>query len=177
MTQIGLHTFPQLITKKLILRRLLMSDCEDVFKLRTDKEVNKFIERPVSRTEKNGEEFVKRIHKSIADNSIYHWVISLQENTKLLGTICLWNFKEDKTVAEVGYDLFPEYHNQGIMTEALISVLNFGFGIAGFNAIEAFTHKDNKASIKLLLKNGFLEDENRRDSENANNTIFVKQND
>jgi ribosomal-protein-alanine N-acetyltransferase len=154
-----------------------MSDCKDVFRLRTDKEVNKFIERPTSRTEKNGEEFVKRIHKSIADNSIYHWVISLKDDPKLIGTICLWNFNKDKTVAEVGYDLFSQYQGQGIMAEALSAVLNFGFNTSGFKIIEAFTHKENKASIKLLIKNGFFEDKNRKDSENTKNIIFVKQND
>ncbi|MBN4070205.1 GNAT family N-acetyltransferase [Olleya sp. AH-315-F22] len=176
MTQNSTYTFPQLTTKRLKLRRLLMSDSKDVFQLRTDKEVNTFIERPTTRTEKSGEEFVARINKSIANNSVYQWVISLQENSKLLGTICLWNFKEDKTVAEVGYDLFPQYQGQGIMTEALSEVLNFGFN-AGFKSIEAFTHIENKASIKLLIKNGFFEDKNRNDKENANNIIFIKQND
>ncbi|MBN4047190.1 GNAT family N-acetyltransferase [bacterium AH-315-P13] len=176
MTQNSTHTFPILITKRLKLRRLLMSDSKDVFQLRTDKEVNSFIERPATRTEKSGEEFVARINKSIADNSVYQWVISLQENPKLLGTICLWNFNKDRTVAEVGYDLFPQYQGQGIMTETLNAVIDFGFK-TGFKMIEAYTHKDNIASVKLLNINGFLEDKNRVDNENANNIIFVKQND
>jgi RimJ/RimL family protein N-acetyltransferase len=177
MTHTPSYTFPQLETKRLKLRRLVMSDSKDVFRLRTDKKVNKFIERPISRRDKNGEVFIKRIDKSIVDNSVFHWVISLRGKPKLIGTICLWNFNEDKTIAEVGYDLFPQYYNQGIMTEALNTVLDFGFNIASFKAVEAFTHNDNKASIKLLIKNGFLEDENRKDSENTNNIIFVRQND
>ncbi len=177
MTQERSHNFPELTTKRLKLRRLVMSDSKDVFRIRTDKKVNEFIERPISRRDKNGEVFIKRIHKGIPNNSIYHWVISLQENTKLLGTICLWNFNKNSTVAEVGYDLFPQYQGQGIMTEALNTVLDFGFHTASFKTIEAFTHKDNKASKKLLIKNGFLQDENRKDSENTNNIIFVKQND
>jgi len=176
MTQNSTHTFPLLITKRLKLRRLLMSDSKDVFQLRTDKEVNTFIVRPATRTEKSGEEFVARINKSIDDNSVYQWVISLQESQKLLGTICLWNFNKDRTVVEVGYDLFPQYQGQGIMTEALKAVINFGFK-TGFKTIEAYTHKDNIASVKLLNINGFLEDKNRVDSENANNIIFVIQND
>jgi RimJ/RimL family protein N-acetyltransferase len=173
----NVELFHKLITERLVLRRLLMSDSEDVFQLRTDKKVNAFIERPVSRTEKNGKEFVTRIQKSITDNSVFQWVISLKDNSQLIGTICLWNFSKDKTVAEVGYDLFTQYHGQGIMTEALSVVLDFGFSTAGFSTIEAFTRKDNKASIRLLIKNGFLEDDNRKDSENINNIIFVKQND
>lgn len=151
-----------------------MSDSEDVFQLRTDKIVNKYIDRPTSRSDKNGEEFVSRINKSIADKNVYQWVISLKDNPKLIGTICLWNFNKNRTTAEVGYDLFPQYHSQGIMTEALNEVLNFGFNNASFKTIEAFTHKNNKASINLLIKNGFLEDENRKDKENVNNIIFAK---
>ncbi len=177
MNQTSSEIFPLLKTKRLELRCLLISDSEDVFRLRTDKEVNKFIERPVSRTDKNGKEFVERINKSSADNNVYYWVISFIENAKLIGTICLWNFNEDKSVAEVGYDLFPEHQSKGIMTEAMNAVLNFGFNTAGFKIIEAFTHLDNMASKQILIKNGFEEVKNRVDNENENNIIFVKQND
>lgn len=177
MNQTSSNTFPLLKTKRLELRCLLMTDSKDILMLRTDKEVNKYIERSTSRTDKNGKEFIKRISKSRIENSVYYWVISFNENPKLMGTICLWNFNEDKSVAEVGYDLLTEHQGQGIMTEALKAVIKFGFNTAGFKVIEAFTHQDNIASKQLLIKNGFEERKDRVDNENANNIIFVKQND
>ena len=69
----------------------------------------------------------------------------------MIGTISLWKFSEDKKTAEVGYDLNPVFHNKGIMTEALNCVLKYGFTQLQLDKIEAYTHKENQASRKLLL--------------------------
>ena len=44
-------------------------------------------------------------------------------------------------------------------------VIGFAFR-SGFTSLEAYTHKDNLASTKLLLKYGFVHDKDRKDPEN-----------
>jgi len=177
MNTLNFLPFPIIKTERLVLRQLIITDAEDVYALRTNKDVTKFIDRPPSRSKGDGLAFVNRITNSVRDNSVIYWVITLKDNPKLIGSICLWNFSKDHKIAEVGYELFPEHQGKGIMSEALIEVLNFGFNFAGFNSIEAFTHKDNLDSKNLLLKHGFIEDKGRVDVDNANNIIFIKQND
>jgi len=177
MTILNVTEFPSIETEQLMLRKLLVSDHEQIFSLRTNTEVIKYIDRPISRKDKNGLAFIERISNSTKNNDIFYWVITLKGNSKLIGSICLWNFSSDKTIAEVGYELFPEYFRKGFMNEALIAVLDFGFNISHFKTIEAFTHRANLGSKKLLVKNGFKEDKSRVDDDNLNNIIFIKTND
>ena len=69
----------------------------------------------------------------------------------MIGSICLWNFSEDRKVAEIGYDLDPKYQRKGIMTESINAVLNFGFRKLSLEKIEAFTQKQNKERNFIVL--------------------------
>lgn len=170
------HPFPVLHTKRLLLRQMTEADADKIHKLFTDAIVNQFIQRPPERKDKDGLAFVERITKSIANNEISHWIITKKDNSQVLGSICLWNFIDDRSVAEVGYDLFPQFHGKGIMTEALNEVLEFGFNQLKIKTVEAFTHRNNKNSTNLLIKTGFELDEYKVDSDNLNNIIFIKRN-
>ena len=84
----------------------------------------------------------------------------------------MWNFSENYKTAEVGYDLNPIFQRKGIMSEALNSVINFGFIELNIDSIEAFTHIQNENSKMLLEKNGFHFIENRKDNDNLSNVLF-----
>ena len=170
------NPFPVIKTERLLLRKIEESDYGDILFLRSDPIVNKFIERPENRQTKNRADaikFIKELHKGIETNKTISWGITLIGNHKIIGTICLWNFSENKKRAEVGYDLNPMCQRKGIMNEALIQIIEFGFVNLNLDKIEAFTHAENENSIKLLVKNGFNVDENRKDADNPNNLIFV----
>jgi ribosomal-protein-alanine N-acetyltransferase len=57
--------------------------------------------------------------------------------------------------AAVGFDLNREHWGQGIMSEALIAVVRFGFESMGLNRIEADCSIMNVASQRVLEKAGF----------------------
>jgi ribosomal-protein-alanine N-acetyltransferase len=57
--------------------------------------------------------------------------------------------------AEIGYDLEKASWKQGIMTEALRAMLQYGFGQMGLNRVEALVYVENEASIHLLERLGF----------------------
>jgi ribosomal-protein-alanine N-acetyltransferase len=63
--------------------------------------------------------------------------------------------KPENYRAEVGYLLSAEYHGQGIITETLQRVIQFGFEEMGLNSIEAVIDPENIASEKVLLKTHF----------------------
>lgn len=173
------NPFPELKTERLILRKIKQSDHDMILFLRSDKTVNKFIDRPENRKTKNKTDaikFIKEINEALKNNKSISWGITLKNNPKIVGTICLWNFSNDRKIAEIGYDLNPEYQRKGIMNEALKSVINFGFNKLSLNKIEAFTHKDNKSSIRLLENNRFLFIENKKDKDNTNNINFIINN-
>lgn len=169
------NPFPEIITARLILRKIEESDNDIILFLRSDNTVTKFIERPENRKTRNKTDaikFIKEINEAFKNNESVSWGITLKNNPTIVGTICLWNFSADKKIAEVGYDLNPAFQKKGIMDEALKSVVNFGFSKLNLSKIEAFTHKENESSLKLLKKNSFQFIENRKDEDDPNNIIF-----
>ncbi|MBK7227389.1 MAG: GNAT family N-acetyltransferase, partial [Ignavibacteriales bacterium] len=77
---------------------------------------------------------------------------------RLIGSICLWNLSREENKAEIGYELLPDFQGKGIAQEAMLAVLDCGFNIMLLNKIEAYTHKENSSSIKLLEKFTFVRD-------------------
>lgn len=165
---------PNLTTERLLLRKITEDDAPQVLFLRSDTQVNKYIQRPEHRQVKTIADALQLISQ-FADfaqlNQSITWGICDRETNEFIGTICLWNFSADRKTAEIGYDLHPDFHGKGIMTEALQQVVTFGFNEAQFEMIEAFTHFENASSIKLLTSNYFARSQ-RTDSGNLNNVIF-----
>lgn len=167
---------PTLQSPRLLLQSLTENDWQAVSYLRTDAAVNTYVDRPTAPTKAEALAFINRITEAVATTTSYYWKIALQGNTTMIGSICLWNFAEDGTTAEIGYDLGTAYHNKGFMTEALKVVVQFCFSHLGIQTLEAYTHVDNKASIQLLLKNGFVLQPEQRDPDVPDNRIYVLQN-
>jgi len=166
-------TFPTLNTERLLLRQLIETDDQVIFRIRSSDIVYKYIAKTTQKNIKEAQAFIEKTNKGVSNGEFMYWAITLKESQKLIGTICLWNFSKDKLVAEVGYELLPVYHKKGIMNEALCKIIEFGFKSINLKTIEAFTHKENKASKALLVKHKFVLDTNRKDDGFHNNIIYI----
>lgn len=169
-------TFHSIITKRLLLRRLQDSDWKMISYLRTDKDINKYVKRQSAESKQKAIEFIQKIGNDVMAGKSYYWTITKKGVEQMIGSICLWNFSEDQKTAEVGYDLSPEYQQQGIMNESLKSILDFGFLTLHLESIEAYTHHANESSKKLLLRNGFIVLDTKVDSHNQDNIIYELKN-
>lgn len=147
--------FPLRTTPRLLLRELRESDTDAVFKLRSTAEVNVYLDRHAPAGPDEALEFIRQIRSGQANRQWFYWAISRREHPELLGTVCLWNFSPDGLVAEIGYELHPDYQRQGLMREALTSVIDYARQELQLHGINAFTHRDNAASAGLLLRLGF----------------------
>jgi len=155
--------FPQLTTNRLALRQLSLKDEEQIYLLRSNDAVNKYLDRPKARSIEDAREFIKRINFGVDNKQSMFWAVCFADDSKLIGTICLWNFSDDNTKAEIGYELLPQYQGKGIMQEAFSKVVEFAFADLHLNTIEAWTVQQNKSSIGILERNHF-----KRDSELEN---------
>ena len=172
MPQPNFHPFPVLTTGNLILRELCGTDAKSIFRLRSDKKVSRFIKRePLSKIQE-ANRFISWVNSKIGINSMVYWVISREGTDELLGTVCLWNFSTDCTSAELGYEMLPKFQGKGVMSEAVKRVVEYGFETLDLKFIEAYTHKDNKQSTRLLEKLGFVPDLEKTDVENPDNIVF-----
>jgi ribosomal-protein-alanine N-acetyltransferase len=164
------NNLTEIQTERLLLRRLENSDWEMISFLRSDKIVNQFVKRPNAETKEEALEFIEKIKTGIDNRNLYYWKIT--EKNKMIGSICLWNFSKDHKTAEIGYDLSPNYQGKGIMNESLKNVTEFGFRELNLNIIEAYTHRQNTSSTKLLERNGFNLVEGKKDEHNTDNIIY-----
>ena len=158
MLEFNFTPFPNLETHRLNLRRLISNDVSEILALRSNPEIMKFIPRPLITTQEEALEFISAMDTNVNNNSVINWAITTKENDKVIGMIGYYRMKPENYRAEVGYILSAEYHGQGIMTEALQRVVQFGFEEMGLNSIEAVIDPENYGSEKVVLKNNFVKE-------------------
>ncbi len=163
-------TFPELHTNRLLLREVLLDDKDELFELRSNDLVNKFITRNIPKNIKDVENFILDIHELVNAKKGIYWV--LEHNTTVIGSIGLRHFNDVNSYAEVGYELHPDYHGSGFMSEALEKVLEFSFLKLQLAEIEAYTHGENRSSINLLKRHKFQLKKDKVDFHFENNLIF-----
>jgi [ribosomal protein S5]-alanine N-acetyltransferase len=147
--------FSNLRTERLFLRELRLDDAEQIFRLRSDKDVNDLIDRQSAVTIDDAIKFIHMIQVNATNDEGVLWAITLDGDSKLLGTILYWHIEWKKNKAELGYELLPEYQAKGIMKEALEKVIRFGFEELKFKEIVAEPNRKNTRSIRLLEKLNF----------------------
>ncbi|HTD39637.1 MAG TPA: GNAT family N-acetyltransferase [Mucilaginibacter sp.] len=148
--------FTNLTTERLFLRELQPADAEQIFKIRSDARVNEFVDRTPATSIEDGLSFINQIITNQNKREGIMWAITLKDNPKLIGTIVYWHIVKEKDEAEIGYEMLPDYFGKGIMQEALLKVIEFGFGTMELKTILADTKADNLRSINLLEKCGFV---------------------
>jgi ribosomal-protein-alanine N-acetyltransferase len=143
----------------LSLRQLSLKDAEQIFVLRSDETVNKYLDRQKATSVEDAIAFINKINFAVDANQSIFWAICFKEEFELIGTICLWHFSEEENKAEIGYELLPEFHGRGIMQEAFLKIIEFGFQTLELDSIEAWTTIANNDSIKILERNHFKRDQ------------------
>jgi len=83
------------------------------------------------------------------------WAIEWKETGAVIGKCTLWQYDENNQRAEVGYILNRRYWRMGLMSEALVAMIDYAFSGLGLHRLEADTDVKNTASLALLEKMGF----------------------
>lgn len=164
MLQLNFDPFPVLSTQRLALRRITEEDVDEIFFLRSDKQVLEYLDRDPIMSIDDAFQWIRMISDGITANEFIAWAMSLKDDRKLIGTISFWNVKKEHYRAEIGYVLHPSYQGKGLMQEAMTEVLDFGFKAMKLHSVEANVNPHNVASIKLLEKNNFVREAYHREN-------------
>lgn len=156
MIKINFKPFPNLATDRLFLRAITIDDKNEIFTLRSDARVMKYIDRPIAKDISEAENFINKIKNGIKNNELVYWGITLKIDNSLIGTICLWNISAENHRAELGYELLPDFQGQGLMQEALIRIVRYAFNTLKLHSLEAKVNPLNIKSINLLERNSFI---------------------
>lgn len=153
---INFHPFPILSTKRLTLRKLDLSDAEEIFELRSDKNYGEYTRIKQYTSIDEAKAYIGRIDAELKSNECIVWSIILADEDKFIGSICFWNISKDERLAEIGYDLLPVYRGKGYIQEAVEAVIQYGFSEKKLNKIFAYLRPEHLKSVKILEGNGFL---------------------
>jgi len=151
------------------LRQLRSSDDKEIFALRSNDDINKYLDRKPSKSIDDAKDFIQIINENIQRNNSLYWAITSSDTDILIGTVCLFDFSEDHSKAGIGYELLPSFQGKGIMQEAILKVVQFGFQHIELNSIEAYTHSKNQSSTRLLNKLNFKQNS----ASDENFTLFI----
>jgi ribosomal-protein-alanine N-acetyltransferase len=133
------------------------SDAPEILFLRSDDTVMKFIDREKPKSLEEAATFIQTVNANIDKNESIMWAITLKDNPQtLVGNIGFWRIISQHYRAEVGYMLHPDLWGKGIMKEALLAAIDFGFNKMKLHSIEAHINPDNTVSGMLLEKSGFI---------------------
>ena len=158
------ETFPELESERLLFREIKLSDAKDLFLIRSNDEVMKFMDTKNIESVEETEILIKSIDESFKNNIGISWDIFEKKSNSLIGYFGYWRIIPEHCRAEIGYALTPKYWGKGFMTETLKTLIKFGFDKINFHSIEANVNPDNISSIKLLEKIGFKKEDYFREN-------------
>jgi ribosomal-protein-alanine N-acetyltransferase len=165
MLLLNFTPFPELKTPRLLLRKLEKTDANEIFFLRSNENVLRYLGKEPAKTIAEAEEFISKINKAVDENESILWGITfLNDPSVVIGTICLWNFQKENYRSEIGYILHPNHWRKGIMKEAINSVVDYGFSVLGLHSIEALLSSENITSSSVLESTGFVKEAHLKES-------------
>ena len=139
-------------TERLLIKTPEIDDKFELTQLINDKDVIKWLsEIPFPYTLNHAEEFIERSRERVLKQESYNFMIF--QDKKMIGGIGLSEFNNKS--CQVGYWLGKKYWGNGFATEALKSILDFGFDQLNLEKIYAAYKIGNEGSIRVLNKSGF----------------------
>lgn len=148
--------FPTLIVDEhYLLREQSLEDTETFLAYYSDPDVHRYI---LATPPLNLSDAADEIH--YCRNLFYqkkglYWALVRRQDNRMIGAAGLYmNTHHER--AEVSYDLSKEYWRKGIMSKALIKIMDYSFNYVGLQRLEALTMLINGASQNILLKLGFV---------------------
>ena len=152
------ETFPYLTTERLTLQLHEVEDLDDLFILRSDPDVMRYMDQPPATDKKIVLSRIKEIRKDFKNKLGINWTIKLKGSTEVIGYMSLWRIDHSNHRVELGYALKKEYWKKSISHEAASAVIDFAFKRLKAHSIMANINPDNKGSEALLLKLGFKQE-------------------
>ena len=142
--------FEEIITDRLILRKFTQESFDAIYSdMSQDEQLDILGLNSIEKLLEEREKYKKGL--STHNKKFLYFQLLEQESRNI------WYL--DHKRAEIGYGLFEnDYKGKGLMSEAIIPIVDYGFIQMELNRIEAVIEPENKASIKLVNKLNFVKE-------------------
>jgi len=167
--------FPALYTERFALIEITTDYVTDIYNIFSNDNVTQFYDCDSFKSKNEALKLIELFQKRFKDGTGIRWGITLKNDTKIIGTIGFNSFQSDM-VGRLGYDLNENYWNQGIISEAIRIITEYGFRTLNLHRIEAKVIPENIASSIVLEKNGYIKEGIMRDKgfwKNQHHTLIL----
>ena len=172
MQESPFNMFPELSTERLQLRQLNFDDKKAIFRLRSNREVNEFLDRETPKNLNQAEGFIQTCLDGFENESQILWALVSQTSNQLIGTVALNNIDTENKFSTIAGEINPDYQDEGYMSEAMKVVLDFAIMSLNLTTIEASIHHNNTAATALLEKFLFSLQAEREDTRSKDYRIY-----
>ncbi|MGL4599563.1 MAG: GNAT family N-acetyltransferase, partial [Bacteroidia bacterium] len=101
------------------------------------------------------EKLIPHFELGLREGRFIRWAFCRKADHQFLGTLGLFTNMRNPYSAELGYEIHPDFQNQGFVSEAVDRVVHYGLQNLHLRRIEARTMLPNEASGRVLVKNKF----------------------
>lgn len=152
--------------ERIILRFLDTPDAEELAHKINSRDIVRYTAHiPYPYRLKDARDFIKKQKLQIQKKEDFVFLITDKNSGAIMGAVGLHHIEKKSKKSELGYWLIKEKWGQGITTEAVDLVLNFGFKKLKLHRIYAYCFEENIGSKKVLEKNKFKLEGILRESE------------
>lgn len=159
--------FPTLKAERLLLRQLVDSDLNDVFKGLSDPRVIKYYAASYQTLDATKEQ-MKFFADLERNGTGIWWAVCSLDNKIFYGAGGLNNLIREHNKAEIGFWLLPDFWGNGIMTEAIPLICNYGFEKLELHRIEGIVETENNNCKNAMAKLDFQHEGTMKESEIKN---------
>lgn len=145
---------------RISLREVTIDDAADAFAWGSDDEWFAYLAHDPVETIEQEQAFLESL---VADSYAeprrqYHLGVVAHGSSTLIGLVRLGVSSFQHYSADVGYGVRRDLWGQGLTTEAVDLLVDFGFSVLGLHRIWAHHHPDNVASERVLQKLGMTKE-------------------
>ncbi len=148
----------QLETKRLLLRKIAVSDAEAMYRMEIDPEVHKYVGRKPVTDMSQILEAIAFINEQYVCNGVGRMAVVDKQTNEFVGWCGLKLFRETinghSNFYDLGYRFVRAHWGKGYATESAAAVCDHAFNLAT-NELFAMTDVGNTASKNVLEKIGF----------------------
>lgn len=145
---------PELHTKRLLMRKMLPVDCNDMFEYASREEVTRYLLWSPHPTVLTTKLYLNSIQREYSKGRHREWALICRENNKMIGTCGYTRIDEENRTAELGYVLNPEYWGYGYACEAANKLISIAFDYLEMERVEIHFMSENVNSMKVGEKCG-----------------------
>jgi ribosomal-protein-alanine N-acetyltransferase len=160
-------------TKRLILRRFTVRDADAMYtNWASDPEVTRYLTWPAHAGVETSRAVLADWTAAYAQESCYQWAIVLKDRAdEPIGSIGAVDVSDDIAAVQIGYCLGRRWWHQGIMSEALLAVMDFFFDTVGCNRVAGRHDPRNPHSGMVMQKCGMKYEGTQRSADRNNQGI------